>query len=114
MYKPKVTKDDFSAWFSEHPTASIDDICNIFDVSVSCAYQKRKQYFSEHRYDPNSAKIGAQIYKEGVDHGILIGSGLGVLIGDLAKSKGVGVSDLIQKFAEWIKPTPTAEPAGSG
>jgi len=104
MYKPKVTKDDFSAWFSEHPAASIDDICDTFDVSVSCAYQKRKQYFSEHRYDPNSVKIGSQIYQAGLDHGILIGSGLGVLIGDLAKSKGIGISDLIQKLAELIQP----------
>jgi hypothetical protein len=106
MYKPKITKDDFSAWFMEHPGASIDEICDTFDVSISCAYQKRKQYFSEHRYDPNSVKIGAKIYQEGLDHGLLIGSGLGALIGDLAKSKGMSVGDLLEKIANWLNPKP--------
>lgn len=111
MYKPKVTKDDFSAWFTEHPGASIDEICDTFNVSVSCAYAKRKQYYSEHRYDPNSTKIGATIFQSGYDTGFIAGATVGILAGDLLKSQGLGVSDILQRVSAWMKPP--SEPAGS-
>lgn len=103
MYKAIVTREQFEEWFLEHPGATLTEICGTFEISISTAYQKRRQFYSKHRYDPQTAKIAAKIYQEGLDHGIVIGSGLGALVGDLAKSKGIGISDLVGKIADWLK-----------
>lgn len=110
--KTNVTREQFTEWYDKNPSSTVDEIMEEFDIKRSTAYMKIKQYHQRKPYHPESTEIGARIYQDGFDKGLLIGSGLGVLLGDLAKSKGIGVSDLLQKLVESLQPA--AAPVNEG
>ena len=118
MYRPKIERDAFDSWFSENTQATLEEICKTFDIAVSTAYKKRKGYYQRHRYDPESSQLAVKIhregYNEGYSSGFFNGIAIGILGGDVLKSSGLGVSDIIGKIAGWMmKPTPAA-PAQEG
>ncbi len=103
MFRPKVTKEEFELWFREHPAASLEEIMEEFGIMQSTAYQKKAQYYAKHPYDPDSSRIAADIHSDGVSQGFLMGITAGILIGDVLKSQGLGVSDILSKVSSWMK-----------
>lgn len=103
MYRPKVTKEEFEEWFRENPAASLEEIMLEFGIQRSTAYVKKAGYFKKHPYDPDSSHIAADIHSNGVSQGFMMGLTAGILMGDVLKSQGMGVSDLLEKVAIWMK-----------
>lgn len=103
MFRPKVTRDEFEEWFRENPAASLEDIMSEFGIQKSTAYVKKAGYFKKHPYDPDSSQIAAQIHSDGVSQGFVMGITAGILIGDVLKSQGLGVSDILGKVSTWMK-----------
>lgn len=107
--KVKCSKEQFRKYFKENPVASIPEIMDKFDICQASAYRKKAQWHKQNPLNPESSEIAVKIhreaYNEGYNTGFFNGVAIGILAGDVLKSSGMGVSDIVSKIAGWIKPT---------
>lgn len=121
----KLNYVDFEDWYLSHPGVSAPEIADRFGVSVRCIYNKMKRFNKRYERKVDSklssmtliaykegyrqgmtADVSAReliAYKEGYNSGMLVGAGLGGLIADLLKSKGMGISDIVEMIVNSMK-----------
>ncbi|VVB86216.1 Uncharacterised protein [uncultured archaeon] len=106
----KVSYEEFEQFYLEHPGESPQTLSEVFNVSPRCIYYKLRRFNRLHNdkfVDASSLLLQAfrDGRKEGYDEGVLIGLGIGDLLGEFLKSNGIGITDFIAKFSEYVHGT---------
>ena len=97
----KLDYNDFEEFYTENPGLTVNEMAEITGVTTRCIYYKLQQYDLNNasKFDVRISRMMMDAYRKGVEdgeeRGFLIGAGLGVGVGDLLKSNGIGISDFI-------------------
>lgn len=107
----KLPYEEFEEYYLDHPGESAEKIAEVFNVSPRCIYYKMRRFNRLHndKVDVNVSTLLLEAYRngrrEGYDEGVLIGLGIGDLLGEFLKSNGMGITDFISKFSEYVHGT---------